>query len=41
MTMGAWRAAVKAPMPARNEGAAGGEATKKKGKGKKSAKEIE
>ena len=38
----AWRAAVKAPMPARNEGAGGGEATKKKGKGKKkNAKEIE
>lgn len=37
----AWRAAVKAPMPAKNEVAAGGESTKKKGKGKKNAKEIE
>jgi hypothetical protein len=38
----AWRAAVKAPMPAKNEVAAGGESPKKKGKGKKkNAKEIE
>jgi len=31
----AWRAAVKAPMPAKNDGAAGPDAAKKKGRGKK------
>jgi arylsulfatase A-like enzyme len=33
----AWRAAVKAPMPAKNDGGASDDAAKKKGKGKKKA----